>query len=307
MINKDNQKPDNSIPKKMHRKGQRPVQGVYVTKERDIKKREQKRIEKTNIKETSWGKEAKWYDKLLEENADTFQSKVILPNLVRILNPKPSDTVVELGCGQGFFSRVIAKSGARVIGVDIGKELIEIAEARADKEGISSRNISFYTASADNTKVVVDKSADAVIVILALQNMKNLQGVISEIKRITKRDARVILVLNHPTFRVIKNSDWGFDEATKTQYRKVSKYLSQFEVDIDMHPGDKSINTTTKSFHRSLQDYMKVFAKEGFAITRLEEWISHRESQKGPRQLAEDTARKEIPMFMCVELQSLKS
>lgn len=285
---------------KIHRKGQaRP--GVFIQKERDIQKREDKKV----AKETSWGKEAKWYDKLLEESAETYQSKVILPNIVRIIDPKPGEVVVELGCGQGFFSRVIAKSGAKVIGIDIGKELVQIAEERATKDGIPSKNISFYTASADNAKMVASRSADVILVILALQNMKNLAGVVGEIKRIMKKDGRVIIVLNHPAFRVIKNSDWGYDDATKTQYRKVSKYLSQFEATVDMHPGDKKINTTTKSFHRSLQDYMKAFAKEGFAITRIEEWISHKESQKGPRQQAEDIARKEIPMFMCVELRSI--
>lgn len=264
-----------------------------------------KNTNRTNQK-TSWGKEALWYDKLLEENTDTYQSKVILPNLLRILNPKPNEVVVELGCGQGFFSRIIAKMGAKVLGIDIGAELVKIAEERAGREGLSGKQASFYTASADAVPMVADRSADAVIIILALQNMKNLAGVIAEVRRVLNQNGRVVLVLNHPAFRVIKNSDWGYDDKTNTQYRKVSKYLSQFEVSVDMHPGNKKINTTTKSFHRSLQDYMKVFAKEGLAITRIEEWISHKESERGPRQVAEDIARKEIPMFMCVELKVMR-
>jgi ubiquinone/menaquinone biosynthesis C-methylase UbiE len=299
MINK-NINPPEFVKKKQHRKGQRP-DGTPFPKERDLLKREEKKV----TKETSWGKEAKWYDKMLEDNDDTYQTKVILPNILRILNPKPAEVVVELGCGQGFFSRIVAKSGAKVIGIDIGKELIEIAKDRADKDGISGKQISFYTASADNVGVVADKSSDAVLLILALQNMKNLAGVVGEIKRIMKPDARALFVLNHPAFRVIKNSDWGFDEDTKTQYRKVSKYLSQFEAEIDMHPGDKGNRSVTKSFHRSLQDYVKIFAKEGLAVTRLEEWISHRQSGKGPRQMAEDIARKEIPLFMCIELKKM--
>ena len=58
----------------------------------------------------------------------------------------------------------------------------------------------------------------------------------------------------------------------------------------------------TKSFHRSLQDYTKAFAKAGLCISKIEEWISHKQSQSGPRQKAEDVARKEIPIFMCLEL-----
>ena len=256
-------------------------------------------------KPTSWGREALWYDKLLEEGKDTYQSEVILPNLLRILNIKKDEVAVELGSGQGYFARALAKLGARVLGVEIGPALVKIAEDRSAKDGLSGRNLSFYTGSADKAAMITDRSADVVTIILALQNMKNLSGVVGEVRRIMKQDGRVVLVLNHPAFRVIKNSDWGYDEATKTQYRKVSKYLSQFDVDVDMHPGNPKQNTKTKSFHRSLQDYMKVFAKEGLAITRIEEWISHKASQKGPRQVAEDKARKEIPMFMCLELRPL--
>ena len=50
---------------------------------------------------------------------------------------------------------------------------------------------------------------------------------------------------------------------------------------------------------------MKIFSKSGFAITRLEEWISHKQSGTGPRQTAEDKARREIPMFMCIEIKNI--
>jgi hypothetical protein len=42
-------------------------------------------------------------------------------------------------------------------------------------------------------------------------------------------------------------------------------------------------------------------SKAGLSITRLEEWVSHKESEKGPRQKAENKSRKEIPLFMCIE------
>ena len=67
-----------------------------------------------------------------------------------------------------------------------------------------------------------------------------------------------------------------------------------------MHPGQAK-KSFTVSFHRPLQVYTKVLGKHGFAITRIEEWISHRISQKGPRSEAEDVARKEIPLFMYCE------
>jgi hypothetical protein len=35
-------------------------------------------------------------------------------------------------------------------------------------------------------------------------------------------------------------------------------------------------------------------------VTMLEEWNSHRKSEPGPRAKAEDLARKEIPLFLCL-------
>ena len=70
-----------------------------------------------------------------------------------------------------------------------------------------------------------------------------------------------------------------------------------------MTPGEKvaSRKKFTVSFHRPLQSYVKVLAKYGFGVVRLEEWISHKKSQKGPRAEEEDRSRKEIPMFACIE------
>jgi hypothetical protein len=66
-----------------------------------------------------------------------------------------------------------------------------------------------------------------------------------------------------------------------------------------MHPGDKPSQYTT-SFHRPLQYYFKAFNKAGFSVTLMEEWNSHKKSQTGPRAEAEDVARKEIPLFLCL-------
>lgn len=64
-----------------------------------------------------------------------------------------------------------------------------------------------------------------------------------------------------------------------------------------MHPG-KTNSPQTISYHRPLQYYFKLFQKSGFAVQRLEEWISHRVSDSGPRAKAENDARKEFPLFL---------
>lgn len=121
--------------------------------------------------------------------------------------------------------------------------------------------------------------------------------------RALKNNGKLFIVLNHPAFRNPKNTSWGFDEQSKTQYRRVDAYLSESHTDIDMTPGAKEEGSKEKtvSFHRPLQVYAKALVKNGFLIARLEEWNSNKKSEFGPRQKAEDKARKEIPLFMMVE------
>lgn len=249
-------------------------------------------------KDTSWNEVAGWYDELFK-NDDSYQAKVILPNLLRVLDLKSGEQVYDLACGQGYFSNVFAHAGANVVASDISKKLIETAKKD------SKEKVSFYITAAHRAQFLKDNSIDTIVIVLAIQNIENVNDVLVECNRVLKNTGRIVVVLNHPAFRVPQGSDWYF--ADGIQSRIVSKYLSESKVFIDMTPGEKDTKKkiSTITFHRSLQYYMKLFAKNGFAITRLEEWISHKQSGIGPRQVAEDKARKEIPMFMCLEIKKI--
>ncbi len=258
-----------------------------------------KNTPKRKPEDTSWNKVASWYDELLTTDADSYQSKVITPNLLRILDIQKGEEIYDLACGQGYFANLFAKSGAHVVASDLSKRLVETATKNSPK------SIRFHVTHAHKAPFLKNSSIDTVVIVLAIQNIENVSEVLAECARVLKKNGRIVLVLNHPSFRVPQGSDWYF--ANDTQYRIVGKYLSESKVSIDMTPGEKNPKKKIKtiSFHRSLQYYMKLFSKNGFAITRLEEWISHKKSQNGPRQKAEDIARKEIPLFMCIEIKKL--
>jgi len=255
-------------------------------------------------KDTSWNKVASWYDELLKDD-DSYQAKVILPNLLRFLDLKKGENVYDLACGQGYFANVFAHMGARVTASDLSKKLIETAKKNNSLKKVEEEKVLFYITPAHRAQFLKDDSVDTIVVVLAIQNIENVNEVIVECKRILKKDGRIIFVLNHPAFRVPQASDWHFENGV--QSRIISKYLSEIKVSIDMTPGENNIKKkiTTITFHRSLQYYMKLFSKNSLAITRLEEWISHKQSGIGPRQLAEDKARKEIPLFMCLEVKNI--
>jgi ubiquinone/menaquinone biosynthesis C-methylase UbiE len=198
-----------------------------------------------------------------------------------------------VACGQGFFSRKFKQWGATVCGADISAELVAQAKNH-------SPDIPFHVAPAHKLAFAKDASFDVVSIILAIQNIQNIHETFAEAARVLVPGGRLVLVLNHPAFRVVKRSSWEWDERTKTQFRRVDGYLSSSTVPIVMHPGQKE-SESTLSYHRSLQDFFKALGKTGYTVAKLEEWISHRKSDRGLRQQAEDQARKEIPLFLMLE------
>lgn len=252
------------------------------------------------VNKTSWGKVAGWYDELLEQSKDSFQEKVILPNLLRLLDIKKGMAILDIACGQGYFARAFHEKGASVTGCDISPELIEIAKKHSPKE------IGYFTAPADRLTEMSGKF-DAVTIILAVQNIENISGVFAECAKVLKPGGRAVVVLNHPAFRIPKRSSWGWDDAKKNQYRRVDGYMSDERLEMDMNPGESNDNRKkyTVSFHRPLQTYFKLLGKNSFAVTRLEEWISHKTSERGPRAEEEDRMRKEIPLFIAIVAEKI--
>ena len=252
-------------------------------------------------KDTSWGNVAGWYDELLENKDGTYQQDVILPNLKRLINPQKGEKILDIACGQGYFSRFLNEAGAQVTGADIAKELIGIARIHSPK------SISFEVAPADDLRFVQDNSFDKALIVLALQNIENLQGAIKEAYRALKPSGTFHIVLNHPAFRIPKNSSWNWDGENHKQYRRIDAYMSDMRNKIEMNPGAQNAGDKkfTVSFHRPLQVYFKALTRAGFAVTRLEEWVSNKESNPGPRAAEENRIRKEIPMFLMIEGKKL--
>ncbi len=253
-----------------------------------------KKIETPKNNKTSWGPVASWYDEMLGGN-DTYQLKVILPNLLRLLPPRGM-RIIDIACGQGFFSKMYADAGATVLGTDISPELIAYAKKYEGK------NLRFSVAPAEALTPAVSGSFDGALIVLALQNIKEMSQSLKEASRVLVNGGALVIVLNHPCFRILKASAWGYDEMEGIQYRRIDAYGTPFSIKVDMTPGKKAGNAKihTVSFHRPLQEYFKALSGAGFSVVGLEEWISHKQSERGPRAKAEDTARKEFPMFLTI-------
>lgn len=270
-------------------------EGNYTGKKKVYTAKKEIHAEDKRNESTSWGKVAKWYRDTVEDT-ESYQAQVIEPNLLRVLGNIQGKKVLDIACGEGFFASKLAEKGAIVHGIDIGEELIALAQKKYTKP-------TFQKLSATDIDRLKSNEYDIAICILALQNIDDVKSVFRGVSQVLKRGGRFVFVLNHPAFRNPKVTDWAYDEEMNAQYRKVYEYLSEAKVQIDMTPGEKNKykKKFTISYRRPLQFFTKQLSKHDLYIHNLEEWVSHKNSEPGPKSVAENKARHEIPLFMCID------
>lgn len=241
---------------------------------------------------TSWGKVASWYDKIVGNTGHYYHEHVIFPQLKKILIPKNGDKILDIGCGQGVYAKLLSPS-ISYVGIDLAKELI--AKARlADR----SRSHEYYVADATKPLPVAESSFDYALSILALQNMRDPQAALLNMVKALKPGGLLIFVLNHPAFRIPRQSSWGIDEASKLEYRRINRYLTPLEIPINAHPGQKN-SPVTWSYHHPISYYVQSITNAGCVVTGLEEWVSDKESE-GKAKKMENRARAEFPLFLTI-------
>lgn len=244
------------------------------------------------LKNTSWNAVAPWYDKIVGTEGHYYHQHVVLPGVLRLLQLKPESTLVDLGCGQGILAKNIPQITS-YLGLDIAKSLIQFARQTKLPTAYSFQ-VTDVTRPIASAKPVFSHAA----ILLALQNMERAEIALQNASAYLKTGGKLVIVLNHPAFRIPRQSGWGVDEKTQQQYRWMNRYASPLKIPINMSPGRGSAHLTW-SFHHSLQDYTQMLRTAGFAITNLEEWVSDKESE-GKIARRENRSRSEFPLFLTI-------
>ena len=115
-----------------------------------------------------------------------------VPILRKYLGIEPGQTVVDVGCGTGFFTRLVAhglRDKGRIVGIDRNKRLLNVAKKLARTEGLEDV-ITFRPGSADSIPLD-DGYADRVVCQTLLWFLKEPRSALKEMIRVCKSGGMV--------------------------------------------------------------------------------------------------------------------
>ncbi len=213
---------------------------------------------------TKWDKVAKFWD---EEAGDTgiFHQKLdIDPFILKIVGNVKNKNILEVGCGNGYLSRILAKRGAKVAAVDISSKFIKFA---IQKEKAKPLGINYFVKDVANLDCLKDDSYDLVIGNMCLMDIANIKSAIKEVSRVIKRKGCFVFSLTHPLHE--SQQQWAIieDEGKKYLARAIHKYLScTIKESFWNNKKFKTIH-----YHRPLQEYFQYLKDFGFVVKEFKE------------------------------------
>jgi ubiquinone/menaquinone biosynthesis C-methylase UbiE len=231
-----------------------------------------RRVEPEHADRTSvdWEEMAAWWDERQGNEGDLWHRILIDPTLFSVLGTVKGQHVLDLACGNGYIARKLARSGARVTGVDASTPIVERARAREEREPMG---IVYRVADAAHLDGLGDDSFDVVVCNMALMDVPDAEGALREATRVLRPGGRLVASLSHPCFDVsVSSSGWvvermGFET---TVFRKVGRYRRVFEHWIPWR-GEAGQEWRTPAYHRPLSWYFRALRGAGFVVSAFEE------------------------------------
>lgn len=195
-------------------------------------------------------------DPFFERNASAFLGLI----------PAPPRRLVDIGCGEGRFDRLLIEIGYRVIGFDASSSLIGLAVA-ADPDGD-------YRVADATSLPLGDGSADAVLSFQGLHAIRDLAGTCREAYRLLRPEGSFCFAILHP---IATAGDYETSEGSDLQRRYLlGDYLHERPV---LRPLNGREIT---QYQRPISTYVSALLTAGFAIEAMAEVTGRDDEQPIP-------------------------
>ncbi len=202
-----------------------------------------------------WEHHAQWWIDGFTDGADPEYEEQILPLAADEL--AGAGSILDIGCGDGQISRMMAAAGAQVVGVDPTWNQIRVAHVRGG-------GASYLRTTADRLPFT-DGCFDAAVACLVFEHIDAVDAAIAEVSRVVRPGGRFCFFLNHPLLQT-PGSGWIDDHIIDPpeQYWRIGPYLPEAETIEQVELG-----VYIRFIHRPLSRYVNALADHGLVVERM--------------------------------------
>ncbi|MBN1550132.1 class I SAM-dependent methyltransferase [bacterium] len=162
-------------------------------------------------------------------------------------------SVLDCGCGEGRFCRLLAERGAAyVLGLDLCDPMITAARQ------LQSNTDEYRVADVQNLSFLSNRTFDLAVSYLNQCDLPDFMANNREVFRILKPDGRFIIANLHPMRSAV--GYWLKTENGEKRHVILDRYFDESERHWKM------MNIEFTNFHRSLATYLRGFLNAGFCI-----------------------------------------
>jgi len=207
-----------------------------------------------------WDAAAEGWMDFVRTGKDYWRDGVNNPAAFRLIGSVKGKIMLDLACGEGYNTRILARKGAKVTGIDHSEKLLGLARMEERREPLGIR---YHRMDASRLNGMSDGSFDLVTCFMALHDIENYEGAVAEVARVLKHGERFVFSIMHPCFEDMVINGVRINAA--------ERYFDKVQHLIEWNMKRLTKPFKTVSFHRSLTDYSLVLAKNGLLISRLVE------------------------------------
>jgi ubiquinone/menaquinone biosynthesis C-methylase UbiE len=230
-----------------------------------------------------------WAD-FVRKGKDYHRDGLNNPATFRLVGDVKGRSVLDLACGEGYNTRILANKGAEIVGVDFSAKLIQLARSEEARDELG---IDYRVADAADLSMFPSGRFDLVTCFMALQDIEDYESAVSEVARVLKKGGRFVFSITHPCFEMV--SYRGYRVSTNERYFEVAEDHIQWRMERLLKPFE------TTSFHRSLTDYFDVLYRNGLLVRRLVEPKPTKEGIEKHESLKKVLLRPESIVFEAVK------
>lgn len=173
--------------------------------------------------------------------------------------------VLDIGCGEGRFSRMLAQRGAEVIGIDFTERFVEYAnEHRVGTD-------TYVHGDAQDLRRFEDADFDLAVSYLTLLDIPDFERTVRESHRVLRPGGRFVIANLQPM--TLAGNCWVKAGSEKLHFR-LDNYFDESGRMLRMCGGE------VVNYHRTLGTYINCFLASGFRLDGI------REPMPSPEQLS---------------------